>query len=264
MWKAIACIFTFTLFCTECTTTPETNRRALSFIPASQMNAMGEQLFQELRKSEPPLKNPALVERITNIANRIAAASNADYDWEVQVFDAPKTVNAFSLPGGKIGVYSGIVPIAQTDAGLAAVLGHEVAHATLGHGAERMSQAVTLQLGIQVADLTLSNVKHRNVIIGAFGIGGQVSVLLPFSRLHEREADIVGARYMARAGYDPAEAVEVWKRMAAEAQSLPPELLSTHPDPGRRAELLAAELDELTPVYAASEKQPSRPLPALR
>lgn len=239
-----------------CVTGVETQRSQLILIPDSQMNALGGQAYSEVLKTAKKSSVPAHQEMIRRIGMRIAKASAAKYDWEFEVIDDPKTVNAFCLPGGKIAFYTGIFPVAENEAAIAAIMGHEVAHATARHGAERMSHGVVAQVGLAALDGVLSKNKNRGLILGALGVGTQVGVMLPFSRSHESEADRIGLRYMAKAGYDPQEAVALWKRMAAQGGRTP-ELLSTHPDPLRRAEDLAHQIAEVRSLYESSDKQPS-------
>lgn len=241
-----------------CTTTPETNRKALNLVPDSQLNELGTQAFAELNKSEKAFNNNDVRNTIIRVGSRIAKASGADFDWQFQVYDAPGTVNAFCLPGGKIGVYTGILPIAQSEAGLAAVLGHEVAHATAKHAGERLSQALLINLGLTAADLKLSNNKYKSLILAGLGVGAQIGVLLPYNRKQESEADQIGLIYMARAGYQPREAVAFWERMAAkDSRSATPEFLSTHPKSSERMAALRAALPRVEKEYLASDKQAS-------
>lgn len=242
-----------------CTTTPVTKRRALNFMPASQMHQMGAEAYQDILSKEKVSNDRQLTAQVVHIGRRIAEASGKKFDWEFNLIENDKTMNAFCLPGGKVAVYTGILPVAKNEAGLAAIMGHEVAHAVLRHGAERMSQAIAVQLGVAVTSLSFKNSKHRGLIAAAMGIGLQYGVMLPYSRKHESEADKVGLRYMAKAGYDPAEAVELWQRMARSG-GRPPELLSTHPDPLRRAKALKKQLPKVADQYANSDQQPSRRL----
>jgi predicted Zn-dependent protease len=150
------------------------------------------------------------------------------------------------------------MPVAVNEAAIAAIMGHEVAHATARHGAERMSQVLAIQTGLVALDAAaLKNSKYRGPLMAALGVGTQFGVLMPFSRMHESEADKIGLQYMARAGYDPAEAPELWKRMA-KAGGRVPEFMSTHPDPGRREADLRSQLPSVLPVYEKSEKQPTK------
>ncbi|MEI8027404.1 MAG: M48 family metallopeptidase [Pseudomonadota bacterium] len=225
----------------------------------SQMNEMGEQSYLSIKSKTKISSDLVMKEKILRIGRRIAKASGKNYNWEFELFDEPKTVNAFCLPGGKIGVYTGIIPIAKNEAGLAAALGHEVAHAPLSHGNERVSQGLIASIGFAAIEAVLGDSRNRDVILGGLGIGAQFGILLPFSRSHESAADQVGTQYMAKAGYDPREAKELWIRMAGTGGKVP-EFMSTHPDPLRRAKVLEQNLSEFLPMYQVSEKQPSRPL----
>lgn len=245
----------------SCATTPETNRQQLSLVPESQVNALGEEAYRDLLSKSKLSQNKALNEEVIKVGQRIAQASGADFAWEFNVLAEDKTVNAFCLPGGKVGVYTGIIPIAENTAGLAAVLGHEVAHAVLRHSSERMSQQLVMQLGLALATVSFQNSKYKDLIAGALGVGTVYGITLPFSRYHESEADRVGLEYMAKAGYDPSEAVQLWYRMAEEGGGQrPPEILSTHPDPAQRAKHLQSQLPEVIAIYEGSAKSQTRKL----
>ena len=190
---------------------------------------------------------------MVDIGKRIAKASGASYDWEFTLIES-KNVNAFCLPGGKIGVYTGILKIAKTNAGLAAIMGHEVAHATARHSNERVSQQLLFAGGVMALGTAMKDNNKKNLIMAAIGLGAQFGVLLPYSRKQESEADTIGLKYMARAGYDPREASELWIRMAGLGKS-PPEWLSTHPDPKRRAAQLRDEARTVNDIYNRSQKQ---------
>ena len=223
------------------------------------MQSLGEQSYKEILSKEKISKDPKLNEIVTRIGRRIAAASGKKFNWEFKVIDNIKTVNAFALPGGKVAVYTGILSFARNEAGLAAVLGHEVAHAILRHGAERMSQSMATQAGMSLASLSLQHTKYRGLIVGALGVGTQFGVMLPYSRKHETEADIVGLKYMAKAGYDPEESVKLWQRMAKSGGS-PPEIMSTHPAPLNRVKKLNSEIPKVMNLYNNSDKQKSLPI----
>lgn len=253
-------LFVFGFFlAAACVTTPVTNRQALNLVPDGQMNALGLESYREVLAKEKISKDPRLNEIVTRIGKRIASASGAKYDWEFAVIDNSKTVNAFCLPGGKIAVYTGILPVAANEAALAAVMGHEVAHATARHGAERMSQAVVTQFGLAVVDGALKDSRYRGLTMGALGLGAQFGVLLPYSRLHEAEADKIGLLYMAKAGYDPKEAAGLWQRMAAVGGRVP-EFMSTHPDPLKRSKELEKMAEVVQVEFAASDRQPTKAL----
>lgn len=244
-----------------CLTTNDEGRKTLNFMSDSQMNQLGEQSYQEMKQGEPQSKNKAASDMMVTVGKRIAAASGVNYDWEFRLF-ASEEVNAFCLPGGKVGVYEGILPIAENEAGLAAIMGHEVAHATLKHGGERVSQGLVAQLGLTAAQVALGDHRYREPLLAALGLGAQVGVLLPYSRLHESEADVKGLEYLAKAGYDPREAPKLWERMDRLSKGgRPPDFLATHPNPSKRAEALRAQLDKAMKLYASSGKHDSRPIP---
>ncbi len=216
-----------------CATVPETGRSQLIFMSASQEASLGLQAYEEILKDKKISKDPVVTAQVRRVGERIARATGKDFEWEFRVIDDPKSINAFALPGGKVAVYTGILPVTVDDDGLAVVMGHEVAHATARHGAERMSQgqlAQVLAVGGGVA-LGGGDPRRTKAIVGALGAGASVGVILPFSRKQESEADRIGLRYMARAGYDPEAAVGFWERMSAAAGGgkKPPEFLSTHP-----------------------------------
>lgn len=241
-----------------CVSTPETHRTQLNFQSDSQMNQMGDEAYRELLSKSKISKNAALNSEIVAVGRRIAQASGVDYDWEFSVLEDPQ-VNAFCLPGGKVAVYTGLIPIAKNNAGLAAVMGHEVAHAVLRHSAERMSQQTVLAAGLTVATLSFSNSKYKEIMAAALGLGTMYGISLPFSRFHEAEADRVGLEYMAKAGYNPEEAVTLWQRMAQQG-GRPPQILSTHPDPLNRAKDLSKHMGKALQLYNSSVKQPTKNL----
>lgn len=259
--KYVGCIVVFLSVGTaisglvSCVTNSETGRKQAIVFSDSQMNSLGEQAYQEVKQKEKISGDKRLTEIVERVGRRIAEASGAKFNWEFTYLDAPTTVNAFCLPGGKVAVYSGIIPVAKTEASLAAVLGHEVAHAVARHGAERMTQAAGAQAVLVLAELLSGDSKYRGLIMGVMGIGMQGAVLLPFSRKHESEADYMGLRYMAKAGYDPEEAVGLWERMA-KLGGTPPEIISTHPDPAHRAAALRNDMPEAKDLWNKSQKQP--------
>jgi predicted Zn-dependent protease len=180
-----------------------------------------------------------MVDTVRRVASRIAGqigGSASDFKWQVSVVESPQ-VNAFCLPGGKMVVYTGIIPVAKTEEGLATVLGHEVAHAVARHGAQRVFQNQLVQTALIGASYSLSDVdyRERQTIMGLLGAGAQYGIMLPFGRDHEVEADQMGLKYMARAGYDPRESVAFWERMEqTSGNGQPPEFMSTHPSHGTR------------------------------
>ena len=218
-----------------CITNPETGRRQLLLVPESQMTQLGLSSFEQMKKETPISKDPAANALVQRVGKRIASVVNLPgAQWEFVVFES-KEANAFCLPGGKIGIYTGILPITKDDAGLAAVMGHEVAHATLQHGRERMSEGLTAQVFGQglsaVVDST--NPRYTQAFGQLYGMGAQVGVLLPHSRKQESEADHRGLVYMAKAGYDPEASVAFWQRFSAfnkgSGAEGTPSFLRTHP-----------------------------------
>lgn len=213
---------------------------------------MGLASFKEILAKEKLSRDPVLNERIQRIGMRIAAATGrTDYEWEFRVIEDDKTLNAFCLPGGKVAVYTGLLPVAQDDAGIAAVIGHEVAHAIARHGGERLSQEILVAGATVATVMATQDAKKRDLYAGLLGAGAAVGFLLPYSRLHESEADRMGLIYMAKAGYDPRAAIGLWQRMAAEGKDRdrPPEFLSTHPADDTRIANLRRWLPEAQGYY---------------
>ncbi|MDR3640571.1 MAG: M48 family metallopeptidase [Humidesulfovibrio sp.] len=230
-----------------------TNRSQLLLISEGQEMALGLQSAQEVLKKEKESHDPFLVERVQRVGWRIAAAANKpEYKWEFHVVQKD-VVNAFCLPGGKVFVYSGILDLTTSNDELAAVMGHEIAHALLRHGGERMSMALMTQLGGEAASIALGSTVSpaaSQVFNQAYGVGAQVGVLLPHSRAQESEADEVGMILAAKAGYDPAGALSLWGKMDAYAKSKGqngPAWLSTHPT---NAERIAAIKAKMGPIRA--------------
>jgi len=262
----------------SCATNPYTDRWQLQMLPQSYLNKMGSQAYLEV-KSDPKVKistDPKETEPVQRVADRIIAAAKQSkyaetaktFNWEVTVIKDDKTMNAFALPGGKIAVYTGIFPVAKNEAGLAAIMGHEVVHALAGHGGERMSQGLTAQalaigasIGLQSAGMGATATQGA---MQAFGLGAQYGVLLPFSRKHESEADYIGLLLAAQAGYDPHEAVRVWERMSQLAGSgQPPEFMSSHPSHGTRIKQLQESMPEALKYYEQSPKLVAADLPPI-
>ncbi|MEO8428943.1 MAG: M48 family metallopeptidase [Verrucomicrobiota bacterium] len=222
------------LFLAGCRTVPETGRKQLNFISAGEEMQLGLSSFEKMKQETPLNKNPAINAQVQRVGKRIASVAQLpNAKWEFVVFES-KEVNAFCLPGGKVGIYTGILPITKDDLGLATVIGHEVAHAVARHGGERMSEATLLQTGGQLlgAGLSASDPKMQAIASTIYGVGAQVGVALPHSRGQESEADHIGLLYMARAGYNPEAAVAFWQRFAdynAKAGGATPWFLRTHP-----------------------------------
>src|SRR5215471_7730067 len=201
-----------------CTTVPVTGRHELNLVSSDQEMQLGLSSFDQLKKDTPVNNDPAVNEMVQRVGKRIAAVASKDMPdakWEFVVFES-KEANAFCLPGGKVGVYTGLLPITKDDAGLATVLGHEIGHAVAHHGAERMSEAMVMQEGGALVGTAVAatDPKWQQAAMLAYGAGSKVGRELPHSRKQESEADHIGLIYMARAGYDPKAAVEFWKRFA--------------------------------------------------
>lgn len=245
-----------------CSTVPITGRSQLNLISSGEMNAMSFQQYDEFLKQNKLSTNTEQTAMVKRVGGRIQAAvekyfadhnlsSELDgYKWEFNLVESPE-VNAWCMPGGKVVVYTGILPITRDEAGLAVVMGHEIAHAVAQHGNERMSQQMLQQLGGVALSVALKNEPEttRNIFGAAYGIGTEVGVMLPFSRTHESEADHLGLIFMAMAGYDPNAAIDFWTRMAAQSGPKPPEFLSTHPSDETRIADIRKELPEALKYY---------------
>ncbi|HRZ86215.1 MAG TPA: M48 family metallopeptidase [bacterium] len=238
---------------TGCSTVQYTNRQSLMLISADQEVALGASGFKETISKAKVSGDTVKCDLIKKVGQRIAAvADRPDFKWEYVLVDDPKTVNAVCLPGGKVIFYTGILPICRDENGIATVMAHEVAHAIARHGAERVSQQLaTNVVGEMLASAVSgkSAATQKSVLIG-YGLASQFGVLLPYSRTHELEADHIGLILMAKAGYDPRQAVDFWQRMAAQgANKAVPEFLSTHPADAKRIETIKKELPEALTYY---------------
>jgi predicted Zn-dependent protease len=246
-------VILFQFFSAQKFTNPETGRKERVSMSPQQEQTLGLQAYQDVLSSSQVIQSGPEAEMVHRVAKKIAAATgNAgkDFDWEVSLVNSSQ-VNAFCLPGGKIVVYTGILPLARDEAGLATVLGHEVSHAIARHGAQRVFQNSIMQTAMVGAAYSLSDMdpQKRQTVMGLLGAGAQYGVILPFSRNDETEADQMGLLYMARAGYDPRESISFWERMSAAGGSQPPEFLSTHPSHGTRVENLKAFLPRAMEEY---------------
>ena len=228
-----------------CAKAPVTGRSQLILLPESQDADMGLQAYQQIKQEEKISNNAELNQRVQTVGRRIAAVSgHPEWDWQFTLFDNPEP-NAFALPGGKVGVYTGLFKVAQNDAQLAAVMGHEVGHAIARHGAERMSQGILAQLG----GVAVGAATGSQPIVDLYSQAATLGVILPYSRGQESEADEIGLMLMAEAGYDPREAVKLWQNFAALGGERPAEFLSTHPSEGTRIQRLQELMPKALEIY---------------
>ena len=237
-------------------TNPETGKKERVALSPQQEQTLGLQAYQQVLSSSDVIQSGPEAESVQRVARRIATATGKggqDFQWEATLVKSSQ-VNAFCLPGGKIVVYSGILPVAQNEAGLATVLGHEVAHAVARHGAQRVFENSVLQTALIGASYSLNDMDYqkRQTLMAMLGAGAQYGVSLPFSRSHETEADEMGLIYMARAGYDPRESIAFWERMMQVGGAQPPQFLSDHPSHGSRIEDLKAHLPKAMEEYEKS------------
>jgi predicted Zn-dependent protease len=252
-----------------CAEVPITHRKGLHLVPETQLLSMSLQQYDDVLKKSKLSTDTQKVEMVRRVGNRIANAAEAflaetgqqgtikNYKWEFNLIEDDKTVNAWVMPGGKAAVYTGILPYTQNETGLAVVLGHEVAHALADHGNERMSEALIANMGGMALSVALSRQPQQTqqLFMAVYGVGANVGFLLPYSRLHESEADRIGLTLMARAGYDPREAIPFWERMSKqEGKSRPPEFLSTHPASETRIADIKKYLPEALPYYEKTKK----------
>jgi metalloendopeptidase OMA1, mitochondrial len=230
----------------SCVVAPS-GRKQLILVSQEQEMQLGAQAYQEALKDAKVVKSGATVDRVKRVGARIAKVTGKDFQWEFNVIDDPATVNAFCLPGGKVVVYTGIMKLATTDDELAVVMGHEIAHATCRHGAERISQDVLVKTGLSAADVLVKteSAETNQLIQAALGMGAQVGILLPYSRKHETEADEVGLQYLHQAGFNVDAAATFWEKMAAMGGGATPQWLSTHPSNETRIENLRRLAEEI-------------------
>ncbi|MGD2010859.1 MAG: M48 family metallopeptidase [Desulfobacterales bacterium] len=251
-----------------CAEVPITGRQSLHLVPESELLTLSLQQYNDvLQKSKLSTDNQK-VAKVRRVGNRIAKAAESflaesghqdlikNFQWQFNLIEDDETANAWVMPGGKAAVYTGILPFTKDETGLAVVLGHEVGHALANHGNERMSQGLLANMGGMALSAAISSQPQmtQELAMAAFGAGASIGVLLPYSRLQESEADHIGLILMARAGYDPRQAVPFWQRMNKAPGSRPPELLSTHPAPETRIANLKALIPQAMAYYRGSAK----------
>ncbi|NQY06125.1 MAG: M48 family metallopeptidase [Flavobacteriaceae bacterium] len=250
--KKILLTFLVLLIIMSCKTNPFTGKQTLNFVSNDKLFPMSFSQYNQVLSESKVITGTKDAEMITRVGERIKNAAerylNANghegylnaYEWEYKLIDSDQ-INAWAMPGGKIAFYTGILPIAKNEAGVAAIMGHEVAHALANHGAQRMSAAQVQQIGALAGNIAIGDEKSRNAFNQYYGVGTTVGGMLPFSRSHETEADQIGIYLMAIAGYNPDEAAELWQRMKEKSGGqAPPEILSTHPSNDSRIANLTA------------------------
>lgn len=234
---------------------PMTGRKQLVDMSREQESTLGLQSYRQILRTSNVVRTGPLADKIRDIGQRIAKVSeDPGFQWDYSLIESPQ-VNAFCLPGGKVAVYTGILPVAANDNGLAAIMGHEIAHAIARHGAERMAQQKLIQIGTMAAGVAISDMdpNQQRAIMGALGVGSQFGVMLPFSRNHESEADYMGLIYAARACFDPREAPKLWERMGrASGGRGPAEFMSTHPSAATRIKQFEKWMPEALEIRAQS------------
>lgn len=249
-WKLALGLATVTALAVACATSP-TGRRQLKLVSDAEMTQMGATAFQQLKQETPPSKDGKANSYVQCVANAITREVGGA--WEVQVFDS-KEVNAFALPGGKIGVYTGLLKVAANQDQLAAVIGHEVAHVLAGHSAARVSNQMATQLGAVLGSAV------TGLPADAIGMGANLLLLMPYGRGDETEADVLGMDLMSRAGFNPSEAPSLWVNMGkASGGNAPPEFMSTHPSNESRIRDLNRHLPKAQPLYQQAQAQNKKP-----
>lgn len=231
-----------------CATSPM-GRRQLLLMPAAQMDQMGLTAYSQLKQQTPLSTNQKQVAYVTCISNALTGTLEQQQNWEINLFEDP-TANAFALPGGYMGVHTGLLNVAQNQHQLAAVIGHEIGHVLAQHSNERVSIDSATKTGMQVLQtLSGEQTAEKQMVFAALGIGAQFGVSMPFSRKHESEADLIGLEMMAKAGFDPRQAVALWENMQTAGGKAPPEFLSTHPSGDTRIRELNKHMTTALPYY---------------
>ncbi|HVN25149.1 MAG TPA: M48 family metallopeptidase [Syntrophorhabdales bacterium] len=247
----------------SCETVPLTGRQSLHLVSDTELVTLSLQQYQDVLHKSKLSQDQQKVQMVRNVGSRIAWATGdllkqrgmgaevSTYKWEFNLIEDDKTVNAWCMPGGKVAVYTGLLPVARDETGLAVVMGHEIAHAVAKHGNERVSEGLIQQMGGAALSVALSTqaAATKDLFLQAYNAGTNVAFMLPYSRLQESEADHIGLILMAKAGYDPRQAVPFWKRMAASGGSRPSEFLSTHPAPETRIKQIEALMPEAMSYY---------------
>lgn len=263
MRRATLLLIVLVVFLYSCQTVPITGRQQLSLVPSETVLSMSEGSYNEFLAKHRVIKGTPDAQMVKRVGSRIQSAVERyfaqqglsdrlrGYQWEFNLID-DKSMNAWAMPGGKTVVYAGILPVTKDETGLAVVMGHEIAHAVAEHGEERLSQGLVAQMGGMTLSTALSQrpKETQELFMTAFGLGTQIGVLLPYSRIQESEADRIGLIFMAMAGYDPREAVDFWQRMSVAQKGVsPPEFLSTHPADKTRIRNIEKMMPEALKYY---------------
>lgn len=253
-----SCVVPYLVATAACATSP-LGRKQLMLVPEQQVDALGSEAFAQIKQETPIDLNERDNAFVDCVAHSITSEIQpADYPWKVVVFDTDE-INAFALPGGKIGVYKGIFQVAGKQDELATVLAHETAHVIARHGAERVSESLVLQAGVEAVSAVMSNPQQRTIAMAALGLGSQVGVVLPHSRTQEREADSIGLELMATGGFDPRAAIALWRNMEQRAPQGSPEFLSDHPSHPNRIKDLESQLPAALKIYERAQNMGKRP-----
>lgn len=246
------------LILAACQSSP-TGRNQLILVSDGQMSQLGAASFAQMLEKSPPSQDKALIDYVQCLSKPLLlAASENPADWEVKVFK-DNSPNAFALPGRKIGVHLGMIKLAATPEQLAAVIGHEIGHVQAKHGAERVSLGMASKTAQQVAAIAVNGTEYGPAAIAALGLGAQYGVILPYSRTHESEADYIGLKIMAKAGFEPQEAVSLWQNMGKLGGKKPPEFMSTHPASSTRIKALSANMNEAKILFEQARQAGKRP-----
>lgn len=241
-----------------CAVSP-TGRHQFLALSSGELDKMGVSAYQEIKSQTPLSKNTQQNQYIQCIANHIIKVSGSNQSWETNLFE-DKSVNAFALPGGKIGINTGLLTVAKNQHQVAAVMGHEVGHVLAQHSNERMSIEYASSTGLQLLSvLGGAESTEKGMLIGLLGVGAQFGISLPFSRKHESEADLIGLELMAKAGFDPRESVKLWQNMAAAGGSGGPEFMSTHPSHSTRIKDLQNNVPKVMPLYEQAKAEGRSP-----
>lgn len=255
-------ILTVVILLTGCVTVPITGRKQLSFVPPSQLEMLSSQSYSQFLAKSKLSTDKEKIEMVRRVGRLIAESAEQfmrdnsmqqyirEYNWEFNLVE-DESANAFAMAGGKVAVYTGILQVAQDEAGLATVISHEIAHVIANHAGERMSHLLLANLGNIALSQALKEKpeKTRQLAMAAYGVGANVGILLPYSRTHEEEADRIGLILMAQAGYNPESAIGFWQRMLAQEKVRPPEFLSTHPSAQNRIISIRRNLPEAMKYY---------------